>query len=180
MSRYSRFPIAAALALPLLAASPRSPADEAGVLNVGGSFAMKVIRQENVAVVDMPGHALILGEARGLNHSTGRDVYMDGAEVWSGETGDLMNGSGSNGGHLVLTFRGDTVHTCWSGQVSTTAGPDGRPVIELEGTWVVVQAMGKYRQASGQGTYRGRFTGPGEYAVEWQGSITLPEIRASR
>ena len=176
----TRFLVTAALSLPLMLAAAKQPAPAGERLKVAGAFAMKVAKQEAVPVVDQPGHLLMLAESQGLNQSTGRDVYMDGAEVWSAEIGDLTLGNGSNSGHLVLIFRGDTVHTCWFGRVRTVPTADGQAVTDVEGKWAVTGAAGSYRNASGDGTYRGRFTGPGEYMVDWQGEIVVPEHHASR
>jgi len=180
MRPQTRWLAATILLIPLALVAARHSAQSSQHLKVAGTFFMRYVKQDAVAVVDHPGHVLVLTEARGLNHSTGRDVYMDGAEAWTGETGDLTDGSGNHAGHLVLAFRGDTVHTCWFGEVTTLPSASSGPVTEFKGKWAVTNASGRYQDASGQGTYRGRLTSPTEYTVNWEGELVLKEATASR
>ena len=179
MLTLTRFFIAAVVSLPLTVVSMKQSAPTGERLKVAGTFSVKYVKQEVLAVGGTDGHILVLAEARGPNHSTGRDVYMDGAEVVNQEIGDLTQGNGANNGYLVFSQHGEASYTRWTGRVTTTL-TDGNPNSTLEGAWTKVGGTGRYDGVTGSGTYTGRMISPAEYVVDWQGELVLKENTAIR
>ena len=64
--------------------------------------------------------------------------------------------------------------TRWQGKVTTTLGPDQKPITRFEGTWSKLKGTGQYEGVTGAGSYRGRMTSPTDYTVEWNGEINTP------
>jgi hypothetical protein len=157
--------------VPLLLA-PSHPA--AVRARVGGTLTMTYTQRHPLPIADAEGHMLIATEAKGTNRSTGAAGYMDGAEVRSSEIADLVQGSGAHQGYITFT-QGTEVHVSkWSGKVTTTLDADHKPVTTFEGTWT------KVKGPSGQGSYRGRVTGPDSYSVDWEGEVELRQRPATR
>jgi hypothetical protein len=168
-----------ALSLLLLAplAAPRPAPDRQ---QVGGTFTMTYSQLDPLPVGDTEGHVLISNHATGANRSTGRDAYMDGAEVANTEIADLTQGNGPHQGYVILSSGADRAVNKWNGKVTTVLGADKQPATTFEGTWTKVNGTGRYEGVRGQGTYRGRMTGQQTYLVDWKGEIEVKEPTASR
>jgi hypothetical protein len=149
-------------------------------MKIAGSFWLTYSKQEVIPVGDADGHILVLAEARGPNHSTGRDLYMDGAETSNREIADLVQGSGTHSGYVTFAKNSDSTVTKWSGQVQTVLSPEGKPVTTFAGTWIKVKGTGRYEGVTGGGTYKGHVISPTEYSVDWEGEIVLKTKTASR
>jgi hypothetical protein len=147
---------------------------------VAGTFTMTYSQMNPLPVGDAEGHVLISNHATGANRSTGRDAYMDGADVANTEIADLTQGNGPHQGYVIFSSGGDRTVNKWNGTVTTVLGPDKQPATSFEGTWTKVNGAGRYDQIGGRGTYRGRMTSPQSYVVEWKGEIDLKGGTASR
>jgi hypothetical protein len=163
------FPAFALLLLGPLALS-RSAAER---LQVGGTFEMTYTEMNPVSVGDAEGHVLISNRATGTNRSTGRDEYMDRAQVANTETADLTHGNGPHQGYVIFSGGGDRTVNKWHGKITTVLGADKQPVTTCQGTWTKLNGTGRYAGVKGQGTYRGRMTGQNTYLVEWKGEIDV-------
>ena len=139
---------------------------------IAGTVALKYTEQHPLPVPDAEGHMLVIGRVEGTNRSTGPTRYMDGAAVTNLEFGDLSQGNGPQQGYITMISGADTVVSKWSGRVTTTLAPDKTPITSFEGTWSKVKGTGQYEVASGGGSYKGRFTSPKEYVVEWKGELS--------
>jgi hypothetical protein len=170
------FPALALLLLHPLASSPLALER----LHVGGTFAMTYTQMNPVSVGDVEGHVLISNHATGTNRSTGRDPYMDRAEVANTETADLTQGNGPHQGYVIFSSGGDRTVNKWHGKITTVLGADKQPVTTFQGTWTKLNGTGRYAGVKGQGTYRGRMTGQNTYLVEWKGEIEVNERAASQ
>jgi hypothetical protein len=169
-------PALAILLLYPLAHSPSTPKP----LQVGGTFTMTYAQFNPVPVGDAEGHVLISNRATGTNRSTGRDRYMDQAEVTNTETADLTRGNGPHQGYVIFSSGGERTVNKWQGRITTVLGADRQPVTTFQGTWTKLQGTGSYAGVKGQGTYRGRMTGQNTYSVEWMGEIELKEQATSQ
>lgn len=117
------------------------------------------------------GRPLFVGQSEGENRSTGKDEFMNGAEVASADTASLVDGNGPHHGYITMSKGGDRVVFKWSGAVTTVAASDRVPETTAKGTWTVLRGMGKYDGASGGGTYTCRFTSSTVSVINWKGEI---------
>lgn len=159
----------AALPLLIMAATPATTASR-----VAGTFTMNYTEQHPIPILDADGHVLLQTASTGTNQSTGPTSYMAGAETSNAELADLVQGNGTHQGYVTMSLNGNVEVTRWSGKVTTTLGPDQKPVTTFQGTWT------KVKGASGHGTYSGRITGPASYVVDWVGEMDLKQPAASR
>lgn len=173
-----RWALSAALpaTLFLLAAVPSTPQ----VGRISGKLTMKYVQQHPLAAGDAAGPVLFANQAKGTNSSTGKNEYMDGAEVTSLEIADLTQGTGTHQGYITFAKNGDGGVNRWKGRVSTTLSANGQPVTTFEGTWTKISGSGRYEGATGRGKYRGRVVSPTEYVIEWDGEISLKGDTATR
>lgn len=178
MSRHIIFQAALAAALPLAAVSLPGWSPAPGVSRIAGTFTARYEEQYPLPVPDAEGHALILGRVQGVNRSTGQTAYMDRGEVTSLEFGDLVQGNGAHQGYICMRQGADTVVSKWNGTVTTTLSPEKTPLTSFTGTWTKIKGTGRYQGATGKGTYKGRFTSPTEYTVDWQGEISGERVAA--
>jgi hypothetical protein len=165
------YPAYALLLLGPLALSGSAPKP----LEVGGTFEMTYTQIHPVPVGDADNHVLISNQARGTNRSTGRDAYMDQAQVANTETADLAQGSGPHQGYVIFSAGGDRTVNRWQGKITTVLGADKQPVTTFQGSWTKLSGTGRYAGIKGQGTYRGRMTGQNTYVVEWKGEVEVPQ-----
>ena len=139
---------------------------------IAGKFSVRYAEQHPQAVPDGEGHALVLGRAQGVNRSTGPTLFLDKGDVTNLEFADLHQGNGPQQGYVSISQGGDTVISQWNGKVTTTLSPDKTPITTMAGTWAALRGTGRYENATGKGSYKGRFTSPTEYTVEWSGEIS--------
>ena len=139
---------------------------------IAGTVSAKYAEQHPLPVPDAAGHALVLARAQGVNRSTGPTRYMDKGDVTNFEFADLTQGNGPQQGYISMSQGADTMISKWSGKVTTTLSPDKTPITSFAGTWTKVSGTGRYKKATGGGTYNGHFTSQTEYTVEWSGEIS--------
>lgn len=157
---------ATASALGVLGWSPaRAPS------KIAGTVTAKYAEQHPLPVPDAAGHVLVIGRAQGVNRSTGPTRYMDKGDVTNLEFGDLTQGNGPQEGYISMSQGADTTVSKWTGKVTTTLSPDKTPLTTFAGTWTKVRGTGRYQDATGKGTYKGHFTSPTEYTIQWSGEI---------
>jgi hypothetical protein len=147
-----------------------SPASERA--KVAGTFTMAYVTQEKLSIPDGAGHALLLTEARGTNRNSGPSDFMSKAQVDIREILDLAQGNGSSQGYVTLSLGADSTLVKISGRVTTTMSPDGSPRTTFAGTWTEVKGTGQYVGIKGGGTYKGSFSSPTEFTVDWQGEYS--------
>ena len=54
-----------------------------------------------------------------------------------------------------------------------TQSPKGRPLVTFEGTWSFAKGTGKWENVQGNGTYKGKFIGPGIFAHDLEGEYFI-------
>jgi hypothetical protein len=179
MSRSSLACALLALGVPAITAATLGNSSMRERLQISGVFSLKVGQQQSLPVATPADPVLLLTQSSGTNRSTGKAAYMDGAQVINREIADLRQGNGPHQGYTTEILGADTTVTGWQGKVTTTLGPDQRPVTRFEGSWSKVKGTGQYEGVTGAGSYKGRMTSPTEYTVEWSGEISTPRT-ASR
>jgi hypothetical protein len=142
-------------------------------VKVSGRHIMTMTQQQSI-VGDRSGHVLMLSEAKGTNESTGSTTWMQGSTLLSVGTADLVFGSGSQQGYIVEVENGDTAYARWSGMVTTVLSKEKVPITTFGGQWTKFGGSGRFKGLSGAGIYKGRFTSPTEYTMEWSGEAELP------
>ncbi len=110
----------------------------------GSPDAVKVLE-----VGDIPGHVMILAQARGVAFLQGGDT----AKVTGTEVLDHSNGNGPYHGYEVLTFPdGSTILDEFEGVDETT--PDGKD-INFNGRFTITGGSGRFAGIRGKGTQHG-------------------------
>ncbi|MDQ3195421.1 MAG: hypothetical protein M3Q32_03385 [Pseudomonadota bacterium] len=137
------------------AVAPVSAADS-------GKFNMKSEPQP-IPVGDVEGHAIYLGDANG--QAIGGSV--DGAKVQTREFVDIVNGTGSGRGYTTISKDGETAIYKHEGKIKTTMSDKGQPDTRFEGMAVNVKP-GFGRKMGAKTAYKGYFTSPTDYVVEWR------------
>lgn len=165
------FSIVFALAVVFFAA-----ASHAQMMNsVAGSITASYTRQDSLVVAPM--HILALGSSSGTNTSTGTMSFMDGAAATNLSLEDLAMGSGPHQGYLTMAKDGSTVLVKWSGSVVTKMMEGKPPATTFEGEFTYAGGTGKFEGIMGEGTYKGAFTSPTTYTVEWEGSYHIMSMK---
>ena len=163
-----------ALGLPAITAATLGNESLGEPLQISGVFSLKVSQQQALPVASPADPVLLLTQASGSNRNTGKSAYMDGAQVTSREIADLTQGNGPHQGYITEILGADTSVARWQGKVTTTLGPDQKPVTRFEGSWSKIKGTGQYEGVTGAGSYQGRMTSPTEYTIEWSGEISTP------
>lgn len=118
---------------------------------------------DSVKVEDTEGHTIATGMSKGVDVVQG-SVFLN----WS--TSDMVKGNGTHQGYVKTMFKdGDVIYGKWQGNISTTMSPKGIPLVTFEGTWSWTEGTGKWKNVQGNGTYKGKFIGPGIFTYDWEG-----------
>lgn len=142
-------------------------------VKISGRHTM-TITQQQVPVGDRPGHVLMLTEAKGTNESTGSTRWMQGSTLVSVGTADLVFGNGRHHGYILEVENGDTAYTSWSGTVTTVLSEEKVPLTSFAGEWTKIGGSGRFKGVGGAGIYKGWFTSPTAYTMEWSGQADIP------
>jgi hypothetical protein len=141
-------------------------------IQVSGKMTMSVAKYDSVTVGDDGNHYFAIQRSVGTDASTGEHAFMDGAKVVNVSFSDIAQGGGPHHGYGMISHGEGTVTTRWKGHVTIAPGKDA-PVISFEGMFTWMQGTGKFATISGTGTYKGHYTSPTTYEVEWTGEYSL-------
>lgn len=166
------------LTLSLLAIGVVAWSPAGNTAKVAGEFNGRVVQHDTIGFGDTPGHILALNQAKGTNRSTGATDYMDGADIVNSELSDLVMGTGTHQGYIVMSKGADSAFTRWSGKVTTRLSADKTPTTTFEGTWSKLRGTGRYTGIKGTGRYQGHMTSPTEYVIQWGGEIEGGKVAA--
>lgn len=128
-----------------------------------GKFEMKYANNQPIPIADAEGHAIFLGDASGP--AIGGSV--DGAKVSTREFVDIVQGNGGGRGYTTITKDGDAAIYKHEGRIKTTVSDKGQPNTTFEGTALNVKA-GLGKKLGEKVEYKGYFTSPTDYVVEWR------------
>ena len=128
-----------------------------------GTFESKA----SIKVDDTEGHTLGVGISKGV------DVITSSIFI-SRSTSDFVKGNGTHQGYTKTMYKnGDISFSKFQGKISTTMSPKGIPLVTFEGTWSLTKGVGKWENAQGNGTYKGKFVGPGIFTYDWEGEYSI-------
>ncbi len=133
-----------------------------------------VTKMEMIPLADAQGHALLLGERRGVAN------FEDGtaAAYHTSFTCDLSNGAGPCEGYSDLTFMDKSqTFSKWKLNVGV---PEGKQLPALKGTGNFIRGTGKYEGIEGNISFSGYYLTPfnevtkGDQVVQVESSYKIP------
>lgn len=139
---------------------------------VSGVFTLTNVKPSVNKGTDAKGASIFVSTATGSNRNTGAGTYLSGARVTNVDTAAMVQGNGTHRGHATFREGSNTIVKRFAGTTSTKM-VNGKPESTFQGTWTVERGTGKYANASGSGTYKGRFETGSRSSVEWKGNISM-------
>ena len=127
---------------------------------------------ERINVGDVDGHMVSLLVSEGVMSTSG-DALMDGAQVASITSSDLINYNGPFHGYSKLTKKGNSAVCKFEGKLTTILSTEGTPVMTFEATYFWTKGTGQLENIKGGGTLKGRFLTSIIYTVEWEGEYWI-------
>jgi len=140
---------------------------------VAGEHTFAYTKQNTINVGDIEGHIVMLNEFEGINVSTGKNKFMDGAQDVAMGFYDLVMGNGSHQGYGKMSLNGDVVFWKHQGKAATTLSPEGKPVTTFEGTFTFTKGAGKYEKIQGSGSFNGKLISSTIFIIEWEGEYFI-------
>ena len=140
---------------------------------IAGKHTFAYTKQNTINVGDIEGHIIMLNEFEGINVSTGKNKFMDGAQDVGMGFYDLVMGNGPNQGYGNFSLNGDVIFWKYQGNTATTISPEGKPVTTLEGSWTYTKGTGKYENIQGSGSYKGKLISRTIFIIEWEGEYFI-------
>jgi hypothetical protein len=143
------------------------------IFKVSGKQTLSYTRQERSNVSDIEDHALSLIEAEGVNESTGKTDFMNGAHVINFVTSDLINFNGPIQGYSIMKKKDDSAFGKLEGKINTTLSAEGFPVttIEVKLTWI--NGTGQFKNIRGIAIAKGIYISKNVYIVDWEGEYSI-------
>ena len=143
--------------------------------NIAGKQTLAFTKQDTIDVGDAEGHIISLSEFEGINVSTGKNKFMDGAQYTGMGFDDLVMGNGPHLGYGNLSLNGDVVFWKHQGKTVTTLSPEGKPVTTFEGSYTWTKGAGKYDNIQGSGTYKGKLISRTIFIIETEGEYFIKQ-----
>ena len=109
----------------------------------------------------------------GVNVSTGKQKFMDGAQFVTMGYHDFVMGNGSSVGYGKTSMNGDAIFWKYQSEVVTTLSPEGKPLVTFEGSYTFTKGTGKYEGIQGRVTYKGEFISRTIWLGEWEGEYFI-------
>jgi hypothetical protein len=138
-----------------------------------GTMTMAVTKDKTVTVCEADKHTISLAVYDGFNVSTGKQKFMDGAQLTNMSTTDLIKGTGTHQGYARITKGEDSILAKWNGNITTILSEEGLPHISFEGTYSWISGTGQYENIQGVGTYKGKFLSKTIVTTDWEGEYYL-------
>jgi len=124
-------------------------------------------KREVIKLDDTKGHILILSESKGIDVATG-------AQFVSSAFGDYVKGNGPHWGYSKsIGPDGSVGFSTFKSKFTTTLSPEGKPITTFEGTFSLTKGTGKFENAEGSGTFKGKIIGPGIYTYDYEGEYSI-------
>lgn len=119
-------------------------------------------------VGDVKGHVI------GVVTSEGVDVVAKTTWLSISNFDGVMPKGGSFQGWSITTYaNGDKIFGKFQGKMEGKRGPDGKPMMLMQGTWKFVSGTGKWSGVQGAGMFKGRYLGRNIYTYDLDGEYTL-------
>src|SRR6266851_8938861 len=139
---------------------------------VSGSFSGNVNVQTALAVTDQSNHELNVAEIGGTQKST--DEKWNNARITYWGITDAVKGKGSQRGYFVNDHGEDGRDWgTFEGRVATNGTE-----ITVEGTYRFTGGSGKFKDITGNGTFKTKMSSPREVQATWQGTYELASAKA--
>ena len=124
-----------------------------------------------VSLGDDPKHELVALQIR-RDTTTSPDPDINGTEVIAYDQSNSVAGTGTHRGYFVRHYKnGDIDYGTYEGTHKTTFKEDGSFLeATWEGTYKVIGGTGKFKNAKGSGTYRGKATAEGA-STDWESEV---------
>jgi hypothetical protein len=142
-------------------------------IKIAGKMTGATTTLDSIIVGDVDGHLISLYTSEGVNVSTGKHKFMDGAQYVNAGYGDYVMGSGPGEGYGQMSTNGDVVFLKYQLELVTTLSPDGKPVVTFEGSYTYTKGIGKYEGIRGSGTYKAKFISRTIWVLEWEGEYFI-------
>lgn len=142
-------------------------------IKVSGKHTMASTPGTTINVGDTEDHIISLSTFEGVNVSTGKNKFMDGALDIGMTFADLVKGKGSHQGYGNFSLNGDVIFWKHQGKTETTLSPEGKPVTTSEGSFTWTKGTGKYENIQGGGTYKGKDISKTITIIEWEGEYFI-------
>jgi hypothetical protein len=143
---------------------------------VSGTHTCAYTKLERNTIGDIDGHMVSFMVAEGVNVSTGKIRFFNGAQLISVITSDIVYFNGNFQGYTKFVNKGDSLFSKFEGQITNTLSEEGNHVQSMEGTFVFTQGGGHYENIKGKGTFRGRYLSRIIYVNEWEGKYWIEKV----
>lgn len=140
---------------------------------ISGKEFMAYSKLERVPVGDVDGHLINLLVGEGINFNTGKEPFMDHAQVSVYTTSDVIHFNGPFVAYSIITRKGETVYSKAEGKVTANMTPEGTPVVLIEGTVNFYKGTGQFENIRGEGTFKGQYLSTIMYSLEWEGEYWI-------
>lgn len=116
---------------------------------------------------DIGGHKLSIASYKGVDVNGG--IFENQSML------DMVNFNGTQWGYQKTVEKdGSIIWGKFQGKVTGKLTGEGKPpLMSFEGTWSIVKGTGKYKNAVGGGTYKGRFIGDGIFINNVWGTYSI-------
>ena len=142
-------------------------------ITISGKVTTAVTIRHEIPWDDADGHSIFALKSEGVNSSTGKDKFMDGAEYAYVSYNDYIKGNGPHVSYSKMILNGDTVFSKAEGKTKTVLSPKGKPIITIEGTITFNKGTGVYEGIQGSGTYKGKYISSNLMVIEWEGEYFI-------
>ena len=140
---------------------------------IAGKHTLAYTTQKMIDVGDTEGHIIVMSEFEGINVSTGKNKFMDGAQDVCMGFDDLAKGNGPHQGYGKMSLNGDAVFWKHQGKTATTISSKGKPTTTFEGSFTYTKGTGIYENIQGSGTYKGKLISRTIFIIEWEGEYFI-------
>jgi hypothetical protein len=160
------------LIAPLLFLASAAPVRAGEPIQFSGTHTFaKPDQHLSAPVGDNPDHVLGLFTSSGVNKSTGKTPFLDGATETEVVYYDVVKGNGPHHGFIFYKAADGTLLNEFNGY-GTAIVVDGKPYSLGVGSWHTVAGTGRYQNGTGAGTYTSRLPVPEfEGSTEWDGTF---------
>jgi len=142
-------------------------------IKISGKVTTAYTIRHEIKCDDTEGHSILVVKSEGVNMSTGKNEFMDGAEFAYEAFADYVKGNGPHVTYSKLTLNGDTVFYRGEGKTKTIISPKGKPITTVEGTNTIIKGTGKYEGIQGSGTYKGKLISSNIMVIESEGEYFI-------
>ena len=108
-------------------------------IKVAGKMTGATTTLDSIIVGDVDGHRISLYTSEGVNVSTGKHKFMDGAQYVNAGYGDYVMGNGPSEGYGQMSTNGDVIFLKYQLELVTTLSPEGKPAVTFEGSYTNFQ-----------------------------------------